>query len=257
MMYLNEDENLYETLFADNDLADNDDLGLNMLNEIHSHLDFDLMSNYYSIDKYNRSLPKDTDNLLSIMHFNIRSCKKNFDTLRIILESLSHKPDVICLSETWLTDINMHCFFLEGFIAYHIIRPDRKARGGVSCFVNENIPSDRIEELSFVNKHIEVCTIKLSLSNESYAISTVYRPSDTKYSDIDNFETQISNITRNNLIRKCKQIFIGDFNINALEHTTHVPTNDFLNFMQASHFLPLISRPTRFPEGNHGIDYNR
>ena len=49
--------------------------------------------------------------------------------------------------------------------------------------------------------------------------------------------------------KKNKTILIGDFNINLLEHTTHRETGDYLNKMQSLNYFPLISRPTRFPEG--------
>ena len=43
---------------------------------------------------------------------------------------------------------------------------------------------------------------------------------------------------------------MGDFNINLLEHGSHNPTNNYLSSMQSMHYIPVISRPTRFPQGN-------
>ena len=51
------------------------------------------------------------------------------------------------------------------------------------------------------------------------------------------------------MFKKSKTILTGDFNINLLEHQTHADTNDFLVFMQNLFYLPVISRPTSFPEG--------
>ena len=45
-----------------------------------------------------------------------------------------------------------------------------------------------------------------------------------------------------------KTIILGDFNINLLEHSLHLPTNIFINAMQAMNYFPHISRPTRFPD---------
>ena len=43
---------------------------------------------------------------------------------------------------------------------------------------------------------------------------------------------------------------MGDWNVNLLEHSTHNPTQYFLNTMQSLNYFPLISRATRFPEVN-------
>ena len=43
-------------------------------------------------------------------------------------------------------------------------------------------------------------------------------------------------------------VLIGDFNINLLEHTKHLPTNNFLANIQALNFVLYIARPTRFPD---------
>ena len=45
-------------------------------------------------------------------------------------------------------------------------------------------------------------------------------------------------------------ILTGDMNINFHERTTHRPTNKYLNTLQSLNYLPLITRPTRDPEGN-------
>ena len=131
------------------------------------------MSKYYSIDDYNRSLATNPHNILSIMHFNIRSLHKNIDNLKVALESLNCSPDVVCLSETWLTELNQHSYILDGYIAYHVTRPGQAARGGVSCFVKDTLQSELLTELSFTNEYIELCTVKINVHNESFIISTV------------------------------------------------------------------------------------
>lgn len=49
------------------------------------------------------------------------------------------------------------------------------------------------------------------------------------------------------IFRHNNSIFTGDFNINLLEHSSHLPTRSFLNSMQALNYFPHIFRPTRFP----------
>ena len=58
----------------------------------------------------------------------------------------------------------------------------------------------------------------------------------------------MNELLSNDIFRRNKSLIIGDFNINLLEHSSHLPTNLFLNSMQALNFFPYISRPTRFPD---------
>ena len=76
------DGNLYESLFPDDD--DDLDVGMMAINEMYGHLNFDTMSNYVSLDQYNKTFPCMNNKMLSIYHINIRSFETNF----IQLESL-------------------------------------------------------------------------------------------------------------------------------------------------------------------------
>ena len=72
--------NLYETLFTDDD-----NFGMLAINELYGHLNFDIMSNYVSLSEYQNSLPKDDNNILNFMHFNIRNLETNFIQLETLL----------------------------------------------------------------------------------------------------------------------------------------------------------------------------
>lgn len=52
----------------------------------------------------------------------------------------------------------------------------------------------------------------------------------------------------NEELRHIKSNIISHFNINLLEHSSHLPTKLFLNSMQVLNYFPHISRPTRFPD---------
>ena len=45
----------------------------------------------------------------SILHLNIRSLKKNFDSFKLFLSSLSFEFNIICFSGTWLDDSALAC----------------------------------------------------------------------------------------------------------------------------------------------------
>ena len=56
---------------------------------------------YYTIKEYNNIY--NTLNI-TILMLNIRSFNKNINTFNIFLDTLVSKPDIIVLTETWLTD---------------------------------------------------------------------------------------------------------------------------------------------------------
>ena len=60
------------------------------------------------------------DSICIIIHVNIVSLNKNFDTLKLFLSRFS-KVDVLCLSETRLNDCNLVYCQLPGYKLYIII----------------------------------------------------------------------------------------------------------------------------------------
>ena len=221
---MNQDDNLYKSLYDDDQNLDND-IGLNNLHEIYGHLDYEEMSKYYSIDQFNNTFPSNENNLLSIVHVNIRSIIKKLDKINIFFASLKKVPDVFCVSESWLTDKNINLANLDGFKGYHMIRTSDHEHGGVSCFVRNSLESEFLEEFSFVNEIIEICSVRVKLNDEYYVISTIYRPS-SKYNDVDLFNNRLADLLKNNIFKKSKRIMIGDFNINLLEFSSHTNTKN-------------------------------
>ena len=236
--------NLYDAILPD----DNDfDAAMETIGLMYDHLNFDEISKYYDLDQYNRSFPTDDDKILSIMHFNIRSLTKNGDEMIVMLESLQKKPDVIVLSESFLDSNSTSTMKINGYKDFHVVRGNTK-RGGVSVYTRTHLDTDQVDEFSFVDPEIEICTIKLKTKNDSYIISGIYRPN-YKYDKVKEFNKKLSSMLRNDTFKKSKTILIGDFNINLLEHNDHRDTSDYLNKIQSLNYIPLISRPTRFPEG--------
>ena len=109
------------------------------------------------------------------MHVNIRSTRKNFDNLKILINSFSSEPDIIAVTETWLSDNALFLYELEGYRSYHVVRTARE-HGGVSIYVHNNHQSELIPDLSFVNNTIEICSVKVKLSNYTLTVSAIYRP---------------------------------------------------------------------------------
>ena len=181
----------------------------------------------------------------NILHLNIRSLQKNCDNLTSLINCLTYPPHIIALSETWLKDSTQHLYNLEGYEAYHTCRTDRE-HGGVSIYISTDLHAEPIQQYTFANEDIEMCTIKLKLPS-NYIFSVIYRPH-SKHVAVEEFAHTLHDILSQDLFMRNNTILLGDFNINLLEHASHPPTNYFLHSMQTLNYFPHISRPTRFPD---------
>ena len=239
-----ESNNLYDLIYSDDD---DTDLGMLAINEMFGHLNFEEISNYISLQEYTKLFPIHDNKLLSIFHFNIRSLETNFDHLEAVLANLKQTPDIIALTETWLNDNNAEEYILEGYNSFHIVREPLK-HGGVSLYIRDYLNCEKVEEFSYLNQIIEICTVKLMINEKCYTIAAIYRPSN-KYEKIKEFRKELTPILKNPIFKKSNSIIIGDLNIDLLIHGEHQQTNEYLNMLQTFNYTPIITRATRFPEG--------
>ena len=238
-------ENLYDALISDDD---DFDPTMSSIALMYDHLNLDEISKYYDIDQYNKSFPIQNNKILSIVHLNIRSVVKNGDEMTALLGTLNQQPDIIAVSETFLDSNSMSKFNFPNYLNFHSTRSSRK-RGGVSLFIKDNLSPNQIDEYSYISTEIEICTVTIKIQETTYTVGAIYRPR-FKHTNVGVFSDILSNILENPLFKRENTILIGDFNINLLEHDSHNETSDYLNMMRTINFIPLISRPTRFPEGN-------
>ena len=80
-----ESNNLYESLFTEEDDLD---VGMLAINEMYGHLNFNKMSNYTSLESYNKIFPSNNNKALSLFHFNIRGLEINLVHLEALLSNL-------------------------------------------------------------------------------------------------------------------------------------------------------------------------
>jgi exonuclease III len=197
-------------------------------------------SSYYTIEEFNLIQPKKS--CFTVMSFNIRSFSANSDQFILMLKSLRSQPDVIILSETWLSESAAAYCSMEGYDSYHTVR-DGGRGGGVSVFSRVGMIVSEVKHLSICSRTIESCVVKIELGSEKYCIFAIYRPhADT----IDNFSVQVEGMLRDDALVNSRVILAGDLNINLLSQNCNHVTN-FVSCMQSLHFLPTITKPTRFP----------
>ena len=166
----------------------------------HGHLDINEISKYYDLATFKTLTSSYTTSNLKLLHLNARSLPRNFEHITSFLKYLTNSPDIIAITETWLTNFNKDLFQLEGYHAYHLVR-HTNPHGGVSLFVSKSIQTEIIDSLTLVNELIEINTIKIKVSNTSYVISAIYRPN-SKHQAVDEFTSFLSDLLLNDSMKK-------------------------------------------------------
>ena len=196
-------------------------------------------SNYINIFDFHE-IPLSSSKL-RLISYNIRSFAANSDTMFAMLNNGSF-PDILCLSETWFTSETTQD--IDGCTCYHVTRPTRRS-GGVSVYVRNSIQSELVSYHSYCSDVIEICTVKIVVGDFSCFILAIYRPHS---GSINDFITVLNSILSDSKISKSICFLAGDLNINLLNESQEII--DFFSFMYSSHFVPIVTKPTRFPSNN-------
>ena len=222
-----------------NELLTNVDPDDNFFNEIYNCLSQFQQSQYYTVENYNIHY---NDVHLSVLSMNVRSFNANIDAFVGLLQSLQRQPDIIVLTETWIVRDNDNSCNIEGYHSYHTTREGGRG-GGVSVFCRDNLNTLHIPQGSTANNTIESCMVQVVNIEHKIIILGIYRP----HSDlIQNFTDQLEMIITNNTNPNQSIILIGDFNINLLD-LDNASIENFQTTLQSMHFIPTITKPTRFP----------
>ena len=213
--------------------------------------DFDPNSNYYnyaipenhvfstfnSVDEFlerNRISLNDSD-FVTIFSQNIRSLSCNLDSFLSMFPD-NNMPDIFVLSETWYD--NTCPVNIPGYIEYHTIRNGHA--GGISVFVKKSIHSNKINQFSYANESIEVCSVQITNQNCHMNIVGIYRPHS---GSIDNFTLALENIIDQNQFSNSSCVIAGDMNINLLSSGGDV--DRFVDMMRTHHYIQTITDVTR------------
>ena len=194
---------------------------------------------YYTVDALKNYNFKDYN--CSLINYNIRSYHANFDIFEALLNSIPHNFNLIVLTETWNSIDSSELCLIDGYTGSHTYRQDRRG-GGVSIFCRSGLKFEMIESLCKCNSTIETCIIKVKMGGEFIFVVGVYRPhTDT----VDNFLAALDEILHHSFLQGKLVLIVGDLNID-LTDLDSTPVNTCMNFLNSFHFLPIITKPTRF-----------
>ena len=153
----------------------------------------------------------------SVLHLNIRSMNKNFESFKEFYSKIKFKFSIVCFSETWVDGIPFSKnsnFQLSGYKVLHQTRKNRKG-GGVCVFVHENLSFKLREDLSINCDAIQSLSIEISSTkSKSIVLNTIYRPAN---GDMKQCETHFKDLFSKNGKNLKNIVIAGDFNINFLD----------------------------------------
>jgi hypothetical protein len=184
---------------------------------------------YFSVDDFNKIKG------LSVIHFNIQSLVNKIDQIRLFCAI--YKPDLLCLTESWLTSNHTDFEFnISGYESHRCDREDKRG-GGVIVYsiLNRNFDLERI---ILENKsNIEYVTLKLyHKHSHPFYVTTLYCPPNNveilKSSFFDFFYEILGN--------EC--IFVGDTNVDLI---SKADSKSWKKTFESFNFKQLISQSTR------------
>ena len=175
---------------------------------------------------------------------NIASLPKHFNEISFMLHD--KKIDILALNETRLDPfISDELVSVDG---YDLIRADRNRNGGGVCmYARCNINYQNRPDL--VPNDLEAISLEIKQANsQSFIISTIYRPPNSKINNLLKIERLIQLVDNEN-----KEIYIlGDLNINLLAQNASI-CKKLQEIMELYQLTQIINDPTRITESSRSL----
>ena len=127
---------------------------------------------------------------MNTIHCNIRSLYAHHDEFLSLLSVLRVKFDILCFSESWLTDATKQLLNFQGYQSFHSLRPINKRGGGISIFIKNSIRAKHLYRHSLSEDHIETLFVEINTGERTY-IGTIHKP---PLADCNVFIDSIQNI---------------------------------------------------------------
>ena len=114
----------------------------------------------------------------SVISFNIRSLKKNFEEFKDFITDLEYEFSVISLSETWCLDDprNESLYKLNNYTCVHQARSGERSGGGTCLFIHSSLSFQERPDLCVNNNDIESLSIEIVNKNsKNIIVNITYR----------------------------------------------------------------------------------
>jgi hypothetical protein len=189
--------------------------------------------------------------MLKCVCFNARSLKNKFTELHYVLYSDLNEVDIVCITETWLTNTVSNSM-LDPRNLFNIFRYDRssdKVGGGVIVFAKKYIAAVQIDlPTSFASIEC-VCIDLLCNVGSSIRLLTIYRPGG-RSSDDARVMTNLTECLNELCPLESTCVITGDLNCADIDWLNNSPCNDalqrlFIDTISELGLLQYVEQPTR------------
>ena len=179
------------------------------------------------------------------MHINCRSLLCNYNEIVDFTLSLNNIFDVMCMTETWLTQLTDDQIDIPGYTFVGKNRRNKRG-GGVGIYVKKELKFKTRTDIVSNDETCEIVAIEIvNEGSRNIVVISLYRPPGT---DIEAFNDVI-NVLCSRVKAENKFVYwAGDYNINILNTDSHTATVEFLQTMLSNSFYPAITKPTRITE---------
>lgn len=211
---------------------------------------------YYEIDEFQEKV-KNITKSFSTLSLNVRSLTGKLSEFKELITNLNHnnfKFTVIGIQEVWHIPEHLNTN-LPGYKSPVFKLRDSKNKnrnnigGGIGFWVREGYEYEILNDISiFEEKIFESLFIRVKTGRKDFKIiGNIYRPPGSNFGQFnDKLEDLLKQLSINPVLKKATEIILlGDFNINLLQHETHIDTSNYLNILLENGQLPLITLPSR------------
>ena len=166
--------------------------------------------------------------------------------LQLTTYATIEKPDIICLTETWVTESdNLTEFQLPDYNLFHYCRSKKKG-GGVFIFV-KNCYNVIVPNFFQKDSELETVWIEINTKVDKILLGAIYRPPNSTLKITEKIYKQLSKILND---YKGKIVFLGDFNFPNIDWVLRSSSvgieNKFIELLD-NHFINQhVNKPTRF-----------
>ena len=210
-----------------------------------SELDLVPQCCFLNVDNLSSYVP---NNKLSILVFNIRSCRKNFNDFLCNFSDYVCRFTIIVLLETWLIEGISRLFSIYGFKHFDIFRANDG--GGIRVYVKNFINSKVLTTYTMVSDLFELLTLEMIISGNKFLLCVFYHPPSSDHGL--NYEFIDQCCAKLNMLRApgLPVVVCGDFNLNLFNPLKLRYITEFVENMYELGLFLVTTIPTKYNPDN-------
>ena len=173
----------------------------------------------------------------TILHLNVRSIRKHYAELESLVFSLDAQPDILCQSETWLSnDDNINSYSINGYTQIAVKNRSTVKGGGVMIQLRNSCNLVKVCESPFE----ESIFAEIRIHNRKVNLIVIYKKPGANKKDL---LSKLEKFLETQCYSACPTVICEDINKNTLENNQL--TRDHKNLITANGFELAPERPTR------------